>query len=69
MGLTLEVLLRPFFLEFLDKGASLGLYYLWARCCCLVAKLCLTLYSAMDFSTPGSSVLHHVLEFAQIHVH
>ena len=23
----------------------------------------------MDCSTPGSSILHHLLEFAQIHVH
>ena len=26
------------------------------RCCCLVAKLCLMLYDAMDCSPPGSSV-------------
>ena len=36
---------------------------------CSVTKLCLTLCSPMDCSTPGSSVLHYPLEFAQIHVH
>ena len=36
-------------------------------CCCSVAKSCLTLYSPMDCSTPGSSVLHYLPEFAQIH--
>ena len=38
-------------------------------CCCSVAKSCLTLCDPMDCSTPGSSVLHCLLEFAQIHVH
>ena len=36
-------------------------------CCCWVAKLALC--NSMDYSTPGSSVLHYLLEFAQIHVH
>ena len=38
-------------------------------CCCSVAKLCLTLCDSMDYSMPGSHVLHYLLEFAQIHVH
>ena len=29
----------------------------------------LSLCDPMDFSMPGSPVLHHLLEFAQIHVH
>ena len=37
-------------------------------CCRSVAKLCLTLCDPMDCSTPGSSVLHCLLGFAQIHV-
>ena len=37
--------------------------------CCLIAKSCLTLCDLMDCSTPGSSVLHCLLEFAQIHDH
>ena len=34
-----------------------------------VIQLCLTLCDPMDYSTPGFPVLHHLLEFAQIHVH
>ena len=34
-------------------------------CCCSVARLCLTLCDPMDYSMPGSSVLHYLLEFAQ----
>ena len=35
---------------------------------CTVTKLCLTLCDPMDCSTPGSPVLHYLLEFAQTHV-
>ena len=38
-------------------------------CCCSVAESCPALCSSMDCSTPGSSVLHYLPEFAQIHVH
>ena len=38
-------------------------------CCCSVTSLCLTLCNPMDQSTWGSSVLHYLHEFAQIHVH
>ena len=38
-------------------------------CVCSVIKSCLTLCDPVDCSTPGSSVLHCLLEFAQIHVH
>ena len=39
-------------------------------CCCYsFAKPCSTLCDPMDCCTPGSSVLHYRLEFAQIHVH
>ena len=37
-------------------------------CCCSVAKSCLTLCNSMDYSRPGFPVLHHLPEFAQIHV-
>ena len=37
--------------------------------CYSVAKSCSTLCDPMDCSLPGSSVLHYLLEFAQIHVH
>ena len=38
-------------------------------CCFSVTKLCSTLCNPMDCSMPGSSVLHCLLEYAQIHVH
>ena len=34
-----------------------------------VAKSFLSLHDPMDCSMPGSSVLHYLLEFAQIYVH
>ena len=37
--------------------------------CCLVAKSCQTVCDPVDCSSPGYSVLHCLLEFAQIHVH
>ena len=37
--------------------------------CCLVAQSCLTLCKPTDCSTPGSSVLHYLPEFAQTLVH
>ena len=36
--------------------------------CCSVCQLCLTIWNPMDCSTPGFTFLHHLLEFAQIHV-
>ena len=38
-------------------------------CCCSVAQSCLTLCDPMDCSVSGFSVLHHLLELVQIHVH
>ena len=37
--------------------------------CWSVAQSCLTLGDPMDHSTPGSPVLHRLLELAQTHVH
>ena len=38
-------------------------------CYCSVVKLCPTLCDPTDCGMPGSSVLHFLPEFAQIHVH
>ena len=38
-------------------------------CCCSVAKLCPTPFNPVDCSMPGFSVLHYLLELAQIPVH
>ena len=45
------------------------LAFLHAICCCSVTKSCPTLCDPVDYSTPGFPVLHHLLEFAQTHVH
>ena len=34
-----------------------------------ITQSCLILCDAMDCNPPGSSVLHYVLKFAQIHIH
>ena len=39
------------------------------RCYCSVPKSCPILCEPMNCSTPGFPVLHHLLEFAQTHVH
>ena len=39
------------------------------HCYCSVAQLCPTLYDPRNCSTPGFPVPHHLLEFAQTHVH
>ena len=39
-------------------------------CCCSVAQSCLTLSNPMECHTPpGFPVLHHLLQFAQTHIH
>ena len=39
------------------------------ECCCSVTKFCPTFCNPMACSTPGFLVLHHLLEFTQVHVH
>ena len=38
-------------------------------CCCLVTQSCPALWNPMDCSMPGFPILHHLLPFAQTHVH
>ena len=52
----------------MGKNKVLALFALKKLSCCSVAKSCLTLCDPLDCSTPGSSVLHYLPEFAQIHV-
>ena len=47
---------------------SFHTYLFTSKECCSFAKSWLTLCDPMDCNTPGSSVLHYLLEFAQIHV-
>ena len=44
------------------------LHIFCSYCCCSVAKLCQTLWDDVPCSPSGSSVLHYLLEFSQIHV-
>ena len=37
--------------------------------CCSITQSCPTLWDPMNSNTPGFPVLHHLLEFAQTHVH
>ena len=39
------------------------------RCCCSVSKACPTLCNPLDYSTPGSPVLHYLPQFSQTHIH
>ena len=41
----------------------------WSLSCCSFAQSCLTLCDLMDCSIPGLSIPHHLLKFAQVHVH
>ena len=52
-------------LKFLRHGVVKQL----AHCCSSVAQSCPALCDPMDYSTPGCPVLHHLPEFAQVHVH
>ena len=42
---------------------------IWNYCYCLVTKSCLTLCDPMNCSTSGFPDFHHLLGFAQTHVH
>ena len=48
---------------------SSNLYRIKAACTCSITQSCPTHCDPMDCSTPGLSVLHHLPEFAQVHVH
>ena len=51
------------------KGFCKHKWYLKYHCCGSIAKSYLTLCNPTDCSTPGSSVLHCLPEFAEVHVH
>ena len=51
----------------IKKGKTQGP---WPSCCCYsVTQSSLTPRDPIDCSTPGLPVLHHLPEFAQVHVH
>ena len=49
--------------------AAVRILLLQYFCCCSATHSCPTLCNPMDCSMPGFPVLHHLLEFAQTHVH
>ena len=59
--LTNKFSLKGFNLLFFSIIIDLG--------CCLVTQSCLTIYDPVDCSMPGLSILHHILELVQTHVH
>ena len=59
------ILLWLFFLLFF----LIYIFSIVIACCYSVTQLCPTLCNPMDCSMPGFPVLHHLPEFAQIHVH
>ena len=63
-NLSLGCLYCTFLLEVLSHRIANKTKPVCCFCC-----LCLTLCDLMDYSMPGSSVLHYFPEFAQIHVH
>ena len=48
---------------------KVGMLIIGYYCCYSVTQSCLTLYNPMDCSTSGLPGPHHLLEFAQVHVH
>ena len=62
---TTQKTLSPNNVKFWDTGVSTSTH----EFCCSVAQSCPTLCHPMDFSTPGFSVHHYLLEFTQTHVH
>ena len=62
-----ELLIEKFRLKSKKVGKSTKPFR-YCYCYCSVTRLLLTLYDPMDCSTPGSPVLHYLLDFAHIHV-
>ena len=53
-----------------SKVLHKGLIYILLRYrCCSAAQSCQTLCEPMDCSMPGFTVLHHLQELSQVHIH
>ena len=64
-SLRFSLVLSKFLYVIRAKFGSVFICFLF----CSVAKLCSTCYDPRNCRTPGFSVLHNLLELAQIHVH
>ena len=58
-----------FIWDVISHHSRLAVLKIHSSSCCSVTKLCPTLCDPMNCSMPGFFVLHHLLEFAQTHVH
>ena len=65
--ISLMSLLVPWEQRLFRNCMFISFYTCW--CCCSVANSCLTVCDPKDCSTLGFPVLHHLPEFAHIHVH
>ena len=62
MNINLSMNTRPLLLK-------TQLFSLTYCCCCSDTKACPSLCHSIDYSISGFPVLHHLLEFAQTHIH
>ena len=54
---------------YLNKDGEGSIDPMHQVCCGSVTEWGLTLCEPMDYSTPGSAILHHLPAFTQTHVH
>ena len=68
---TQSLISNLFVYLYMNVYVYICVYMLTYNCmyCCSVTQVCLTLCNFMDCSTPGFPVSHHLLKFAQVHVH
>ena len=70
-GTELEINKQPWKIHLILPPVLISLFpqQFHKNCCCSVTQSCPTLCGPMDCSVPGFLVPHHLLEFAQVHVH
>ena len=66
---SVSLLFTSVSISVLQVSSSVPLFWILHICFFSVAKSCPTLCDCMDCSAPGSSVLHYLSEFVQIHIH
>ena len=68
LNFSSQVLIQFGFQDYIKSSVVYGFKPLCC-CCCSGSWSCLTLCDPMDYSTSGLPVPHHLLKFAQVHVH
>ena len=61
--------IKPHIFKKKEQFNILSIVSFGVPCCCSVTQSCPTPCDPVDCSTPGFPVLHHLLEFAWVHVH